>query len=163
VDSKQVEEFHAKFGFPIQGKNRDSSLNPTVNREVKTGLIVVGDKTVQSAENWITPSLTLAAKGDYRLYRAQLIMEEAGECLVALGHGDEVELADALADLIYVAIGTAVTYGIPIEKIFDEVHRSNMSKSRDTDDPRMKAKDPARGYTPPDIEGVLRGARIELA
>jgi len=40
-----------------------------------------------------------------------------------------VKLADALADSIYVIVGTAVAYGIPINEVFAEVHRSNMTKS----------------------------------
>lgn len=47
--------------------------------------------------------------------------------------GDEqsllIEVADGLADLLYVTFGTALSFGIPIESVFAEVHRSNMTKS----------------------------------
>jgi NTP pyrophosphatase (non-canonical NTP hydrolase) len=38
------------------------------------------------------------------------------------------KLTKELADLMYVVIGTAVTFGLPLEEVFAEVHRSNMSK-----------------------------------
>lgn len=41
---------------------------------------------------------------------------------------DIVEMADALADMVYVIVGTAVALGIPFMTIFNEVHSSNMSK-----------------------------------
>jgi len=43
--------------------------------------------------------------------------------------GDLVGVADGLADVLYVVIGTAVAYGIDIQEVFDEVHRSNLSKT----------------------------------
>ena len=60
--------------------------------------------------------------------RKKLIEEEYKEFLEGHENRDIVEVADALADLAYVVIGTAVSYGIPLDVVFDEVHRSNMSK-----------------------------------
>jgi predicted HAD superfamily Cof-like phosphohydrolase len=60
--------------------------------------------------------------------RARLMAEELAETLAAMAHGDLVEVADGLADLIYVAVGTAVAYGIPLPAVWDEVQRSNMAK-----------------------------------
>src|SRR5690606_7560364 len=60
--------------------------------------------------------------------RQSLIAEEAGEVLAAIDARDMVATADGLADLLYVVYGTAVSFGINIEEIFDEVHRSNMKK-----------------------------------
>ena len=41
------------------------------------------------------------------------------------------QLTKELADLIYVTIGTAVAFGLPLEEVFTEVHNSNMTKTLD--------------------------------
>ena len=64
---------------------------------------------------------------DIRL-RINLINEEAKEFEEASREGDIVGVADALADLLYVVYGAAVTYGIDMDPVFREVHRSNMTK-----------------------------------
>ncbi len=73
-------------------------------------------------------SPTLADAGVHAL-RVKLISEELIEYQDAVAAGDMVEIADALADLAYVVIGSAVAHGlVNFGAIFDEVHRSNMSK-----------------------------------
>lgn len=62
------------------------------------------------------------------LLRENLLEEEYREYVDASWRGDLVEIADALADMIYIIHGTALVYGLPLDEIFDEVHRSNMSK-----------------------------------
>lgn len=65
---------------------------------------------------------------DIQKLRLELIDEERGELRAALAAGNLIETADAIADLLYVVYGTAVACGIDIDKVFEEVHRSNMSK-----------------------------------
>lgn len=65
---------------------------------------------------------------DTRYLRVSLIQEELDELDLALSTHDLVEAADAIADLLYVVLGTAVACGIKIQPIWDEVHRSNMTK-----------------------------------
>jgi len=48
---------------------------------------------------------------------------------------DKRKLTKELADLLYVVYGTAVTFGLPLEEVFEEVHRSNMSKLGDDGKP----------------------------
>lgn len=61
--------------------------------------------------------------------RVELIREEFQDELVpALLAGDAVETVDALVDILYVTFGALVEMGVDAEVIFDEVHRSNMSK-----------------------------------
>lgn len=57
------------------------------------------------------------------------IKDKSDELVASMLKGDLVGIADGLADLIYVVIGTAIAYGINLKEIFDEVHRSNMSKT----------------------------------
>jgi predicted HAD superfamily Cof-like phosphohydrolase len=63
-----------------------------------------------------------------RRLRVRLIEEEFSELKEAMAKQDLVALAKELADLLYVVYGTAVSYGIDMEPVFREVHRSNMSK-----------------------------------
>jgi len=61
--------------------------------------------------------------------RNDLINEEYEEYSDAVNDRDIVKIADALADLLYVTLGTCVSFGIDIEPIFDIVHKANMLKS----------------------------------
>lgn len=61
--------------------------------------------------------------------RIELIREEfEDELIPALAAGDLIESADAAIDLLYVVFGLCVELGLDAEVLFDEVHRSNMSK-----------------------------------
>lgn len=60
--------------------------------------------------------------------RTLLIEEELAEFRNAGESQDVVGVADALADLLYVVYGAAVEYGIDLEAVFAEIHRSNMTK-----------------------------------
>ena len=66
---------------------------------------------------------------DYTL-RYNLIKEENDEYLEAAKNGDLVEIADALGDQLYILFGTILKHGLQykIEEVYDEIHRSNMSK-----------------------------------
>lgn len=89
--------------------------------------------------------------------RCDLISEECIELGQAIEQRDIVEVADALADLLYVTIGTALEFGIPIDKVFAEVHRSNMTKCVDgkiiyrEDGKVLKPK----SYEPPKLREIL--------
>ena len=59
-----------------------------------------------------------------RKLRMKLLAEEYTEYVVAEHKDDLVEVADAIADMIYILCGTAVSYGIPLDDVFEEVHLS---------------------------------------
>lgn len=89
-----------------------------------------------------------------RTLRVNLIDEEKKELELALLSNDMPEIADACADLIYVIVGTAISYGIDLRTVFNEVQRTNMAKENGGtrgDGKVMKPKD----WKAPDIEGVL--------
>ena len=60
--------------------------------------------------------------------RYDLIREELDELKIALSNKDLLEVADALTDILYVTYGAGHAYGIDLDKCFDEVQSSNMSK-----------------------------------
>lgn len=66
--------------------------------------------------------------GKDAVLRTELINEETREFTYAAVMGDITEIADALGDQLYIILGTANTYGIDLEPVFQEVHRSNMTK-----------------------------------
>lgn len=118
------------------------------------------------------PDVPTIPENDVRYLRATLIVEEFKECLPEMGlylfdkninFGDNKEvniinLAKELADLLYVTYGTAAAYGIPIDEVYREVHRSNMSKLGEDGKPIYREdgkvlKGP--NYSPADIEKII--------
>ena len=60
--------------------------------------------------------------------RIALIEEELNELKEAINNHDIVEVADALTDILYVTYGAGHSFGVDLDKCFDEVQSSNMSK-----------------------------------
>jgi len=60
--------------------------------------------------------------------RYDLINEELEELKVAMENKDLLEVADALTDILYVTYGAGHAFGIDLDKCFEEVQQSNMSK-----------------------------------
>ena len=60
--------------------------------------------------------------------RYDLIKEELEELKVAMENNDLLEVADALTDILYVTYGAGHAFGIDLDKCFEEVQNSNMSK-----------------------------------
>lgn len=107
------------------------------------------------------------------LLRKRLIAEEARETIDAL---DEIigrlevseqplddvllaELLDGLCDSIYVLVGTALSLGLPLRAAFEEVHRSNMTKSGQSKiDVGEKSGIKGPDFTPPDLVSIIREA-----
>ncbi len=90
--------------------------------------------------------------------RIMLLREEFHEYLDAEAEEDIVDIADALADMMYVIAGTAVAYGIPLDDVVKEVCRSNDSKIpkdgkalKNQDGKIMKGPD----YSPPNLDDIV--------
>ena len=60
--------------------------------------------------------------------RLDLIKEELTELTEAMNNKDLIEVADALTDILYVTYGAGHAFGINLDKCFEEVQNSNMSK-----------------------------------
>jgi predicted HAD superfamily Cof-like phosphohydrolase len=93
--------------------------------------------------------------------RIELIREEFEELKEAIDDNDIVEVADALTDILYVVYGAGLSFGIDLDKCFEEVHRSNMSKltkdgkvlRRESDGKVLKSDQ----FSPPDLKSILLG------
>jgi len=103
------------------------------------------------------------------LARYQHLQEELQEMLAAHRAGDLCEFADAVVDLVYVALGVAMFARLPFDALWAEVQAANMRRVR-ADDPnapaghRGDAQDVLKpaGWVPPDILRVLSDAGMGL-
>ena len=103
------------------------------------------------------------ANSDLMYLRQELITEEANELYDELpyyndGRLDKAALTKELADILYVTYGFAVTFDLPIDEVFERVHRSNMSKLGDDGKPIYREdgkvmKGP--NYQPPKLDGLF--------
>lgn len=106
----------------------------------------------------LTKRPTLDLPADLVSLRLGLIEEEVCELAVALRSRSLVKAADALADIVYVTYGAALTFGIDLDAVLLEVHRSNMSKLGPDGRPVLRPdgkvlKGP--NYRPPEIAELL--------
>ena len=67
--------------------------------------------------------------------RYNLVKEELEELKQAIDNKDLLEVADALTDILYVTYGAGHAFGINLDKCFEEVQNSNMSKLGDDGKP----------------------------
>lgn len=114
---------------------------------------------MQAAGQYTPLSPAIPTKATRHL-RWRLIDEELTEFQYAIDIPDDevdlVKVADALGDLLYVVLGAGVAFGIDLAPVFDEIHRSNMTKFIDGQKrPDGKwVKGPS--YTPADLQRVLQ-------
>ncbi len=102
-----------------------------------------------------TPLVPTPLNADQAEFRKRLIREEYAEVMDALEQGSLTSIASELADLIYVTIGTAITYGIDLEPIWDAIHSANMQKERVPGSGNtVKIRKPA-GWKPADVAALI--------
>lgn len=141
-----VKAFHDKMGVSAQCQ---------MPADLSQGLDQRAHQILEVADD-----LQAAIGTDPRALRLHLIFEEAGELGVAMASGDEVATLDALADLLYVLLGTAVTFDLPLAEAFAEVHVSNMTKAKQPTDPHAERfRDKGPNYKAPDLKAVLETYR----
>lgn len=144
-----VTAFHQKMGLHV-GDPR------------KSDIIVDGDLRIDLISEEY--SELLCALGGYKAvpnpeYKGDATPNEPEQELVNFDSPEEqrIAVADALGDLAYVVAGAAVTWGIPLGEVFQEIHRSNMTKSRANvraDGKILKGPE----YDPPDLKKAWQEA-----
>ena len=135
----------------METKTKNNNLLAKIN-SVKEfhEVFLIGNREIPTAE---------IGEKDYML-RYNLIREENDEYLEACKNGDLVEIADALGDQLYIIFGTLLRHGLQykIEEVYDEIHRSNMSKL-DADGKPIFREDgkimKSNRYFKPDIKSIL--------
>lgn len=88
-----------------------------------------------------------------KFLRIRLMVEELSELITSMQKDDLVGVSDAVADMLYVVYGVGVNYGLPMDEVFKEVHRSNMTKETRLDEGRKVVKGPE--FDPPKLEDIL--------
>ncbi|MER5493724.1 MazG nucleotide pyrophosphohydrolase domain-containing protein [Streptomyces sp. NPDC002454] len=92
-------------------------------------------------------------------HRQDLLAEEVDEVAEVAVSGPLDRFAHELADVVYVAYGTALVHGIDLDRVIAEIHRANMSKIGPDGVPRVRADGKVlKGdhYRAPDVAAVLR-------
>ena len=100
----------------------------------------------------------LSLKGDQATLYMNLISEEYQETLSAFKNNDMIELADGLADMVWVIMGMCNSCGIDFDSVWQEVRASNMSKFPDgkaIKNEHGKIMKP-ESYFKPDLKKVLK-------
>lgn len=138
---KQVTDFQIKNGFEV-GIDFTKPMASDVGLEVVCKAIAFAAKVLENE---------FKISSDNRMLRAHLMCEELSETIAALIRKDELALLDGLTDLLYVVIGTGTN--LPLEEAFEEVHRSNMTKTKKANDVRLRGK--GDKYQKPDLRKVL--------
>jgi predicted HAD superfamily Cof-like phosphohydrolase len=95
---------------------------------------------------------------DERVLRRKLLKEEVDEYFDGEDKDDLENVAKELADIIYIVCGTAASYGIPLDVVFDAVHKSNMAKLGPDGKPKRREDGKIlkpEGWMPPDIKSIL--------
>lgn len=92
--------------------------------------------------------------------RHRLMQEENDEYLEACRNNDLTQIADALGDKMYILFGSIIAHGLQhkIEEIFEEIHRSNMSKLDENGNPIYREDGKimkSKNYFLPDLKKIL--------
>lgn len=121
------------------------------NNDVATFLTAAGQSVNTEIIDWQNDPQS-------RLYM-KLVVEEFGELTSAWVDYDTVELADAIADTIWVLQGLALSVGIPQQAVWDEVARSNLAKIDSATGKVLKRADgkvqKPEGWTEPNIAAII--------
>lgn len=103
---------------------------------------------------------TAAVDNKIMALRHRLMQEENDEYLEAASAGDLTLIADALGDKLYILCGTILAHGLQhkITEVFNEIHRSNLSKLDEAGKPIYREDGKilkSKNYFLPDIKAVL--------
>ena len=150
---EDVRAFHQKFN--LQGAQDKRPQFPD-KKTSKLWLRLVTEEFLETFR-----AVLQHKEGDATFTQIQFHLETAlSSC--ELNNENLEEVADGLADIIYVCIGMALSFGIPLEAVWDEVHRSNMEKVGGAVRADGKILKP-KNWKPPAIKNLLKEAAARHA
>lgn len=150
------------FGYP-QSTNPDDQIPIAVFGRSDVAAAVAEFHAAFNLPHQSQP--TIDVEGALEALRISLLEEEVSELIAATNARDLVGIADALADITYVVYGTALTYGIDLDGVLSEVHRSNMSKLDSNGKPIIRADGKvlkSERYSPPNVAAVLQHQALHV-
>ena len=149
-----VQKFHEKHSFAV-GLDLEKTEFDAKESAILDNVVSTLFKAALRLEHCVKETNNSVA-----VARAQLMIEELAETIEALITRNKVDLLDGLSDLLFVTLGTAIAYDMPIEEGHREVCRSNLTKAvrKPEDDPRLRDKGP--DYDPPRIKEILYGCAV---
>ncbi len=143
-----VSEFHQAIGAPIAAAPTLLPGDAAQAAALAVELRAIKDRAKQRG-----------MLGELLFVRLALALEELAEWLEAHANSDLVAAADAWGDRLYVLLGDAVSAGMPGAAIFEEIHRSNMTKASRPVGADGKAVKPG-SYLRPRLADAIAGAGV---
>ena len=137
-----VREFHCKIGETVTDSPMLLQHDAKVDGDVARSL-----RQIVELFNRSDISRTQLTR------RTLMASEELAVWIEAHIAGNIVEAADAIGDRLYVLLGDALSTGLPVERVFEEVHCSNMTKVC-SDNVTGKGKK-LQGYLRPNLEAIV--------
>lgn len=146
--TQQVTKFHQAFNHPVGGHKLQTS-----NETLQLRLNLIAEEFFE---------LLIATVGKPK---TEPVVEAYQKNITVTQDSprDPVETADALADMCFVIMGMALTYGLPLDEILEEVYRSNMSKLDEDGNPIYRADGKIMKsslYEPPRIRPILEAHNL---
>ncbi len=156
VHEREVYGFMKKQNFPIK---QDLTVKPANDLGASESIFLSNIATrMYSLANELDVYADTHSNST-RTARAQLMTEELAETIDALIMRNEEKLLDGLSDLLFVTLGTAITFDMPIEEGHLEVVRSNLSKAVRDPDNNARIRDKGPNYVAPNMKKVLETYR----
>lgn len=93
---------------------------------------------------------------DVEIFRQDLLRQEYRELNQAIERNDLEQIYDGILDMLYVLIGTAHVYGLPLNQGMQSVHNANMQKLHATGDSQCNKPIKPPGWKPPNLREVLK-------
>lgn len=97
-------------------------------------------------------------------FRSKFMQEELDEFRDAYAAGDKAKQLDALVDLVYVALGTALMFGFDFDRAWFLVQQANMKKVAGIATGRHGTLDVTKpeGWKPPDLDPIVRSTHVRM-